>query len=367
MIEFVGSTRDALLIQGAMTALAKTTLPEHFDDLAALADRVAGASESAYIQYLALLVRSDRKKAVPLLEDLRRRYPRLAPRVMRILGQAGHPMALAKAVAVYEDPTQTEGSLQAAVGVILELAEPEDIAALKYRKGIPDWMNERLTSVIRFKGGDESVFPFVEAYYKEFVRGKKAHNRLTCVAAFEQIGDRRTIPYLREIFETTERKRDAAHAIGNLNLVRRNKRHPYVDNPIDEHVTTIGRTDVSDESRALALDALVENKEASSQRMMEYGPVRDALGESRRSWSEEDREKFLFLSHFGDVDASELLKASDRCSLERRYQIARLLEIVLPGSLPIIRAAFEDESADSDRRLTAKLASEMREHRTQAP
>jgi len=60
-----------------------------------------------------------------------------------------------------------------------------------------------------------------------------------------------------------------------------------------------------------------------------------------------------------------LLEASDGCSLERRYQIARLLEILLPESMAVIQAASDNESADLDRRHTAQLALELYKVRSQ--
>lgn len=50
-------------------------------------------------------------------------------------------------------------------------------------------MNERLVSVIQTKGGDESVFPFVEAYYKEFVGGNHPviHNDGRDISAMQSV------------------------------------------------------------------------------------------------------------------------------------------------------------------------------------
>jgi hypothetical protein len=364
IIEFVHSIDEALLIQGAVTALSHMTLPELFDELAGIADRVAGASESGYIQYLDLLIRSNREKAIPFLDVLRKRHPKLARRVMRALGRGGHRMELTKAVAIYQTSTDIDGELTSAISTLGDLAEPQDIASLEYRRELPSWMNERLVSVIRTKGGDKSVYPFVESYYEEFVRGKKAHNHLTCVAAFERIGDRRAIRLLKEILKTTERKRDAALAIGNLLLDRQIKRERYVTNPIDELVQEIIRADSTDESRAAAWEALLSDRDASVKRMLEYGPLRDAIENTRPSWSEKDRANVAFISRFGELAARHLLQASDGCSLERRYSIARILEISLPDSRAVIQAASEDESADEDRRHTAMLALKMHKNRS---
>jgi hypothetical protein len=80
-----------------------------------------------------------------------------------------------------------------------------------------------LLRAMQSKGAGEDAYPFVERFYHEFVKGKPAHNHLPCVGAFEAVGDKRAIPYLEEIIRTTERKTDAARAIGNLILDRRVK------------------------------------------------------------------------------------------------------------------------------------------------
>jgi hypothetical protein len=169
---------------------------------------------------------------------------------------------------------------------------------------------------------------------------------------------------LRDIFKNTERKRDAAQAIGILLLDRRVKRN-RIDNPIDQHSWTIVRADSSEKSRAAAWEALLGDREASVKRMMESGPLRIAIEDSPLDWSDDDREKYAFVSRFGDVAARHLLKASDGGSLERRYRIAQLLEILLPDSRPVIQAASADESVDEERRRTAKLTLQIFEIRSQ--
>ena len=99
---------------------------------------------------------------------------------------------------------------------------------------------------------------------------------------------------------------------------------------------------------------------------MKYGPIRDALQDGQLDWSEEQRRRCEFLSRFGDVAVRQLLEASDGCSLERRYQIAPLLEILLPESMAVIQAAAEDESSDTDRRHTAQLGLQLFKARPQA-
>ena len=109
------------------------------------------------MQYIQLLVRSDREKAIPVLEGFRDKYPNLAPYVLRELGRAGHPLELPNAISIYQTSTDTGGMLQAEVSALKDLAEPNDIASLKCRNGLPQWMNESLVSVIRFKSRVSSV------------------------------------------------------------------------------------------------------------------------------------------------------------------------------------------------------------------
>lgn len=356
LIKFIQSTEDSLLVQGAVTGLSHMTLPDHFEELTKVADRIAAASHSGYIQYLDLLVRSDRKRAEPFLETLRKRHPKLAGYAMRALGRSRSKMALPQALAVYRTSKDVKGQVGSAISVITELAEPKDIAALEYRKGLPDWMNERLVSVIRTKGGDKSVFPFVEAYYNEFVKGQKKHNHLTCVRAFERIGDRRAIPYLREIFKTTERKRDASEALGNLLLDRRIKRPRYTDNSMDENIRAISRPETPAEERAAAWKELLKTPEKSFDRMMVYSPLRSAISEAHSEWKEDDAVRLSFISGFGDLAAKRLLKESDGCSLHHRYRFAHILTLLLPGSRELIQKTAADDSVDADRRKTAQLA-----------
>jgi HEAT repeat protein len=359
LIEFIHSTDDSLLVQGAISALGNMTLPEHFEELTEIADRIAASSASGYIKYLDLLMRSDPERAVPFLETLRNRHPKFAGYVLRTLGRSQIPMALPKALDVYRNSKEVEGEVVSAITVISQMANPKDIAELEYRKGLPGWMNERLVSVIRSKGGDESVFPFVEAYYKEFVQGKKKQIHLTCVAAFERIGDRRAIPYLREILNTTERKRDASEALGRMLLDRQIKRERVVDNAVDLNLRVITEPNSPEEKRAAAWKELLRSPEKSFDRVMVYSAVRSALEDSRSEWDEDDAARCRFISGFGDVAAARLLKESDGCSLHERYRIAHLLTLLLPGSNEMIQKTADDESADSDRKLTAQLAQKL--------
>ena len=118
LIKFIQSTEDSLLVQGAVTGLSHMTLPDHFEELTKVADRIAASSHSGYIQYLDLLVRSDRKRAEPFLETLRKRHPKLAGYAMRALGRSRSKMALPQALAVYRTSKDVKGQLGSAISVL---------------------------------------------------------------------------------------------------------------------------------------------------------------------------------------------------------------------------------------------------------
>lgn len=218
LIEFIESTDDALLIQAAMDSLGHMTLPNQFDALATIAARVIEASESATIKYLQLLIRSDREKAVATFNDLRKTHPAVNPLVMRILADAGETAELADAISLYTSSLDIRDELYAAIRVMTLLADGSDVARLKYRHGLPQWMNQSLVSIIARRGADGSAFPFVEAYYLEFVQGKAKFSHRACVAAFRRIGDDRALPYLHDILRHVEQKTTVAEAIGWLRL-----------------------------------------------------------------------------------------------------------------------------------------------------
>jgi len=308
--------------------------------------------------YLELLIRSDRQKAIPLLSDLRTRHPKYANQIMECLKRHGYTVELAKAISLYHTSEDIEGDVQSAIAVLQEIAKPEDIATLKYRRNLPAWMNEHLVSVIRFQGGGKSVYPFVEAYYQEHVQGKKAHNHLTCVKAFVQTGERRAIPYLREIFETTERKEDASEAIGQL-LLKRRVIQKQNNSLIDKQIAILFRKDSLKEPHSVAWEILLADQDASVRRLLHSYSLSRIIGHSQTPpWSAKDRVRFAVLARFGDVATRQLLQASNGCSLQRRYGIANLLEQMLSASRSLIVATAQDESADEDRRRTAQLALE---------
>jgi len=57
ILQFIRSTDDTYMVQGAITALSTMTLSEQFEQLAGIADQVAASSDSAYYLYLDLLIR----------------------------------------------------------------------------------------------------------------------------------------------------------------------------------------------------------------------------------------------------------------------------------------------------------------------
>lgn len=356
IIQFIQSTEDSLLVQGAIQALSHMTLPGLFDELTEIADRIAASSASGYIMYLDLMLRSDRDRGIRFLSTLPQRHPKLSRYVLQALGNTGMEMALPQALELYRNSSDVRGELATAVTVIRKLAEPKDIAALEYRQGLPEWMNGHLVSVIRTKGGDRSVFPFVEAYYLEFVKGQKKHNHLTCVRAFERTGDRRAIPYLREILHSTERKRDAAEALGHLLFDRRIIQQPFDDPEMDRHIRAISDDKTSEEQRTAAWKALLSTPEKSFDRVMVRSAVRNALEDAHSDWTETTADRCRFIAGFGDIAAARLLEKSDGCSLHERYRIARLLTLLLPRSQELLNQAAADLAADKERRRTAQLA-----------
>ncbi len=359
IIAFITTTRDSLLVQGAIDAMSELSLPDRFEDLVAIADRVSHSSESAFIQYLNLLIRSDRQRAIPVLLEFRDSYPKYNHRILTALSKAGYDRSLSEAMAIYHDANFSHQELQAAVGVLRELAGPQDIAALDYRPGLEQWMNESLVSVIRFRGGSSEAFPFVESYFLEFIKGKRKHNHLTCVDAFAQIGDARAIPYLLDVLLHTDRKQDAAEAIGRIMHPQHIKRSK-IDNPLDSAIQTITRTTATEEETDRAWKLLLADRPGAVDRMLNYGPLHAAIEGTRPGELKIDPVDFAYLKNFGDVAAAALLESCDECSLEKRYLVAQLLRVLLPESAKAISACAADETVDSDRRMTAQLALESK-------
>lgn len=368
IIALIQSTDDSLSIQEAMEALSQMTLPKHFEELVRVSDHVAESSASDLIRYLELLVRSDdQKKAPPVLNRLRKQYPELAARITPFLAQYQPSEELARAQNVYQNSKAQEEELQAAINVLFKYAEPTDIVKLTYRKGLPQRMNQRLVRAIAEKGGDESAYPFVEAYYLEFIQGQKADNDLTCVSAFEEIGDQRAIPYLREIVKNSERKEDAAHAIGNIIFDKRIKKKIdyHKMEKLDENIRTLFRDPayITEKERTQALNVLLKDPGETIERMFQRGDLQSIIDSPDSQRYMMDRQVFSILNRFGDLPTRLILEKSDGCSLEKRYKIAEILAVLLPESRPLIEAATLDETADYDRRATARLALKMYQDR----
>lgn len=356
------SNEESLLVQSAVSSLSHMTLPGQWEELAGIADKVADASESAFIQYLDLLIRSsnNRDQVVTLLESYRQKYPRLAHTATRALLQVGSDKELVRALAAYANSTDLRTELPAAIECIQKLATVKDLAKLTYRPGLPKWMNERLLDLIRKQGGDASVFPFVAAFYQEHVRGKRSHNHATCVGALEQTGDARAIPMLREILQTTERKSDAATAIGTLQL-RRALPRPRHDNPYAVALKKVREPDESAEVRKAAWEILLANPEAALARAL-HPYFLDRMPTSRFALTADNRERFAFLARFGDAAAKKLLQRSEGCSLHERYLLADLLGLLLPGSRELIENNATNKALDADRQATARLALKRRQN-----
>lgn len=410
IIAFIQSTDDPLIVWSGLEALIywNMTLPEHFEELARISDHVAEYSARSFTGYLKLLVRSDdQKKAQPLLNRLRNQYPELALHITPFLAQYQTAEEIARAQSIYqnskvlvyqnskafyEEPQTAKNvlskyakgtdttklifylnskalieELRTAINVLSNHAEPTDIAELTYKKGLGHGVNQRLVKVIAEKGGDESVYPFVEAYYLEFIQGQKADNDLTCVSAFEEIGDQRAIPYLREIVKKSERKEDAAHAIGNIIFDKRIKKK--IDyhklEKLDENIRTLFRDPayITEKERTQALDVLLKDPGESIERMFQRGDLQSIIDSPDSQRYMMDRQVFSILNRFGDLPTLLILEKSDGCSLEKRYKIAEILAVLLPESRPLIEAAALDKTADIDRRATARLALKMYQDR----
>ena len=207
------------------------TLPDLFDDLVDIAGSVARASEGGFYQYLDVLVRSKPDASIAVLRRLRREFPKYGPRFTVLLAKQGDLLELPVAIETYNSSNH-KPSLYASVQALGAFGDPKVIRKLEYRTGLDKGINMNILTILRQNGGDKDAFPFVEKYYFEFVKGRKALQHLDCVDAFEAIGDSRAIPYLREIIQTTERKQDAAYAIGRMMLPLRTKEPE--DNYIDE-------------------------------------------------------------------------------------------------------------------------------------
>lgn len=181
---------------------------------------------------------------------------------------------------------------------------------------------------------------------------------MTCVAAFEQIGDARALPYLLDILKNTEQKQDAI-AIGILMLDRRMIRS-RIPEPLDEHIHAVQIPDSSpvatEDARERAWKVLLKDPQASFRRMLQISPSRDVIDDPRLGQFETSVNRMSYVARFGPAAANELLAVSEGCSLETWYMLAHLLKIVLPESRDLIQTAADDQTADSDRRLTARLA-----------
>ncbi|WP_417377709.1 hypothetical protein [Gimesia sp.] len=410
IIAFIQSTDDPSIFWSGLEALFSMTLPEHFEELVRISDHVAEYSARSFTQYLDLLVRSDdQKKAQPVLNRLRKKYPELASRITPFLAQYQTSEEIARAQSVYRntkflyEAPQTAKTvlskyakgtditkltfylnskavteeLRTAINVLANHAEPTDIAKLTYRKGLGQGVNQRLVKVIAEKGGDKSAYPFVEGYYLEFVQGRKADFHSTCISAFIETGDQRAIPHLREIVKNSDQNKgvgyafnSTAYAIGHIIFDKRIKRKISYNKlrKLDENIHIIFRdptyiTDMTEKERTKALDVLLKDPGESIERMFQYGALHSIIDAPDSQTYILDRQVFSILNRFGDLPTRLILEKSDGCSLEKRYKIAEILTVLLPESRPLIEATALDKTADYDRRATAQLALKMYKER----
>ena len=351
ILEMIGQTEDAVVIQDAMGALSSVSIPDHFELIVKHSDRVASSSGSAFMQYVDLLVRSDAERAIPVLKRLHETAPDRRYYIARGLANAGATSSVKDAIEAYNSPDTGKDELSAAVTVLYQKATPQQIAELRYRPGLQPWMNERLVSVIRQRGGHKSAWPFVKSFHDEFVKGKKSHNHLTCVEAFVQLENPDAIPLLRSIVDVTERKRDAAHAIGRLMHPNR-KRRPRGEDPYVEAIREIVDRHPGEPNKE-AWGFLLKDPARGFGKMLSYGPLRDAIVNA--SEAPVQRKVISLVQPFGRSAAQPLLDKSNGCSLEQRYVIAALLS-ELSGADDVIQQAIEQPNGDDDQLKTAQLA-----------
>lgn len=356
LIAFTGTTEDPLLIQSTMRSLSRMATPELFNDLAGIADRLAGSRGVLSQQYIDLLGRCDRPRALLVLPQLRQQFPESSSVISAVLAQLGDRRELDAAIKAYE--TGEREVAQNASNVLQNLATPDDIATLKYRSGLPHWCNEQLVFVIRLHGGPPEAFDFVERYYHEFVRGKPKFQYMTCIAAFTVIGDKRALPHLREILTNTERKSDAAQAIGTLQLgLRRSPSAPIIksDN-LHSSISRLMNGDSNNARREADWKLVLTDPEVTMQSIMQR-EIRWSIGlNNNGAMSARDLRRFAFLTRFGELPARSLLEASRGCSLPERYQFAQILSLLSVNTLPLIRSSAFDADADESERRTALLA-----------
>ena len=357
LIGLIRSTDDALLIQGALQSLKRMTLPELIDGLLSVSERVAGSSVGAFYDYLEVIIKADRDKALPRLKAIAAKHPRYTRRITSLRADLGDRSIVAGAIEDYNN-SKSASAAAAAAYVLGRIGEPADLEKLNYRKNLEAETNEALLSVIRSKGGTPELFGFVEQYFLDHVRGRKEFQYLTVVRAFEEVGDRRALPYLREILDLTERKQDAAAAIGKLMLdrsVRRQRDDP--DRQLQECLFDLDQRELNDEEREQAIQTLLQQPERTMQLAVKRGHLFGLLtDESGTVWRHQDEKRLTWLRLFGDVAARQLLAETRGRTLEARYTVAKLLGLLPPETSTLLQKTALDRSRDEDERRTAVLA-----------
>jgi HEAT repeat protein len=356
LIAFIAKGNDSLIIQGAVDSLGTMTLPHLFDDLIKISGPVAASSHSGFYKYLELLIRSQPKRAIVVLGSMRKKHPQFATRITVLLADHGDRLQLPAAIETYNTSKNKE-QLSAAVQSLKFFDDPNVIKQLKFRTGLDKWANESVLSLLRGRNGQRHAYPFIESFYHEFVKGKKANHHSYCVTAFEAAGDQRAIPHLMEILKTTERKDDAAHAIGNLMHDRRIYRSPRrLEYKLAGFIDDVQYPATPAVERDEALKMLLQTPEASMKGMLKRGRIKDLLsGDSSIVWQQEDEKRLRHLSQFGDTAVKHLLDASRECSLSARYQLKHLFKMAQAGSRVALRESAGNKSADIDQRRTAIL------------
>ncbi len=138
-----------------------------------------------------------------------------------------------------------------------------------------------------------------------------------------------------------------SHFVGNSTIS---------DDSIRQNIQAISEPNQPEDKRVAAWKEVLKTPEKSFDLVMVYSAVGSLLEDSRSEWDEDDAARWLCIAGFGDVAAARLLRGSGGCSFLKRYRIAHLLTLLLPGSRELIQKTADDETIDADRHQTALLA-----------
>ena len=362
LVGIAATATDAILIQVIFGVLKDSATRQLFESLVVLDQVAESASESAFISYLDSMLRSNRKLAIPRLKELFAKYPKhqsiILDRWSDAVGSTQVADQKAEVLRLAIRRYNTSDDPGSAAGVISDLATPTELGELSYRKSLKRWENESIVRAIASRG-DKSAYGFVESFYHEFVKGVPDLNHDSCVKAFQQVGDPKASPLLREIVSSTKQIGSVATALGYLSLNRTLPAQRYQEHPLDQWLQVAVDRNRSAEERRDAVTKLLADRPAAAQRLVHHSPLRHELAEPEAKWRHGYGEKYGVLAPLGDAVVQELLGASDDCSLQQRYYIANLLQVFLPASNDRIESVAAKETVNSDRRLTAKLAIQL--------